>query len=92
MEGLTRAMALELASSGIRVVGIAPGDIVVEKNRRQGEEMVAAGVDRTYSRKTPLARRGLPEEIGEAAVFLASDGASFVHGTTLIVDGGFLSY
>jgi NAD(P)-dependent dehydrogenase (short-subunit alcohol dehydrogenase family) len=39
-----------------------------------------------------LGRRGLPEEIGKAAVFLASDDASFVHGTTFIVDGGFLIY
>ncbi len=92
MEGLTKAMALELAPHGIRVVGIAPGDIVVEKNQQQRQEMVAIGIDRTYARKTPLARRGLPEEIGGAAVFLASDDASFVHGATLIVDGGFLSY
>ena len=92
MEGLTKAMALDLSSHGIRVVGIAPGDIVVEKNKELGQELAALGVDRTYSRKTPLARRGLPEEIGGAAVFLASDDASFVHGTTLIVDGGLLAY
>ena len=92
MEGLTKAMALDLSSHGIRVVGIAPGDIVVEKNPQLGQEMETLGVDRSYVRKTPLARRGLPVEIGGAAAFLASDDASFVHGTTLIVDGGFLSY
>lgn len=92
MEGLTKAMALDLSSQGIRVVGIAPGDIVVEKNQQLGQELEELGVDRTYVRKTPLARRGLPEEIGGAAAFLASDDASFVQGTTLIVDGGFLSY
>jgi glucose 1-dehydrogenase len=92
MEGLTKAMALDLASQGIRVIGIAPGDIVVEKNQAIVQDLVEAGVDSAYVRKTPLGRRGLPEEIGKAAAFLASDDASFVHGTTLIVDGGFLIY
>lgn len=92
MEGLTKAMALDLADAGIRVNCIAPGDIVVEKNRQIAQELAEAGVKRDYVRKTPLARRGLPEEIGNAAAFLASDGASFVHGATLIVDGGFLIY
>lgn len=92
MEGLTKAMALELAPHGIRVNGIAPGDIVVEKNQEVVQDLAKAGVDSAYVRKTPLGRRGLPEEIGHAAAFLASDDASFVHGTTLIVDGGFLIY
>ncbi len=92
MEGLTKAMALELAALGIRVNGIAPGDIVVEKNQEIVKDLAEAEVDSAYVRKTPLGRRGLPEEIGKAAAFLASDDASFVHGTTLIVDGGFLIY
>ena len=92
MEGLTKSMALELAVHGIRVNGIAPGDIVVETNQDVVEDLTGAGVDPAYLRKTPLGRRGLPEEIGAAATFLASDDASFVHGTTLIVDGGFLIY
>ena len=85
-------MALELSPHGVRVVGIAPGDIVVEKNQQQSQEMTAIGIDRTFSRKTPLARRGLPEEIGTVAVFLASQDASFVQGSTWVVDGGFLVY
>ena len=92
IEGLTKSMALELASYGIRVIGIAPGDVVVEKNQGIREEFQQMGVDPAYVRKTPLGRRGLPSEIGKAAVFLASDDASFVHGSTLIVDGGFLIY
>ena len=92
MEGLTKSMALELSPHGVRVVGIAPGDIVVEKNQQQSQEMTAIGIDRTFSRKTPLARRGLPEEIGTVAVFLASQDASFVQGSTWVVDGGFLVY
>ena len=54
--------------------------------------MTTIGIDRTFSRKTPLARRGLPEEIGTVAVFLASQDASFVQGSTWVVDGGFLVY
>jgi 3-oxoacyl-[acyl-carrier protein] reductase len=92
LEGLTKSMALELASHGIRVNGIAPGDVAVEKNLEIHAELQQVGVDPAYLRKTPLGRRGLPEEIGRAAVFLASDDASFVHGATLIVDGGFLIY
>ena len=92
LEGLTKSMALELASHGIRVNGIAPGDVAVEKNQEIHDELQQAGVDPAYLRKTPLGRRGLPEEIGQAAVFLASEDASFVHGATLVVDGGFLTY
>jgi len=92
LEGLTKSMALELASYGIRVNAIAPGDVAVEKNQEIRSELQRAGVDPTYLRKTPLGRRGRPEEIGKAAVFLASDDATFVDGATLIVDGGFLTY
>ncbi len=92
LEGLTKAMALELSGYGIRVNAIAPGDVIVEKNEDIWGELQQAGVEPDYLRKTPLGRRGLPEEIGKAAVFLASDDASFVHGATLIVDGGFLIY
>jgi len=92
IEGLTKAMAIELSSKGIRVAGIAPGDILVEKNHQQTQDMIEAGFDLTFSRKTPLGRRGVPKDIGGAAVFLASDDASFVHGSTLVVDGGYLAY
>jgi len=92
MTGLTKAMALELAPFGIRVNAIAPGDVLVEKNQEIRKQLLDLKVDSAYLRHTPLGRRGQPEEIGAAAAFLASDEASFVHGATLIVDGGFLIY
>ncbi len=92
LEGLTKSMALELASYGIRVNGIAPGDVIVEGDEETVRKLSDLRVDPAYLRKTPLDRRGTPEEIGAAAVFMASDDASFIHGATLCVDGGFLIY
>ncbi len=89
---LTKVMALELARYGIRVNAIAPGDVVVEEGKQVLQRISELRIDPAYIRKTPLDRPGLPEEVGNAAVFLASDDATFVHGTTLIVDGGYLIY
>ena len=89
MTGLTQAMALELVRFGIRVNCIAPGDIDVGKQR---EDFMAREISGDYFRKVPAGRQGLPEEIGKAAVFLASDDSSYVVGETLVVDGGFLAY
>jgi NAD(P)-dependent dehydrogenase (short-subunit alcohol dehydrogenase family) len=81
---LAQGMALELARYGIRVNAIAPGDILTP---------ASAGVTGgKWARRTPLGRRGTPEEIGHAVAFLASDEASFITGETLKVDGGFLAY
>jgi NAD(P)-dependent dehydrogenase (short-subunit alcohol dehydrogenase family) len=86
ISSLAQTMSLELASHGIRVNAIAPGDI-----------LTAASADantgaRRYPRVTPLGRRGSPHDIGSAVVFLASEQASFITGTTLVVDGGLLAY
>ncbi len=85
-------MALELAPYGIRVVGLAPGDVVVEHDEETARAWNDLGVESDFCRKTPLGRRGMPEEIGAVAAFLASDEASFVSGLTVVVDGGFLTY
>lgn len=87
---LTKVMAIEWASQGVRVNAIAPG--YVETEMVKG--LAAKGVlDRErLARRTPMGRLGLPEEVAEAAVFLASDAAAFVTGSVLTVDGGWLAY
>jgi 3alpha(or 20beta)-hydroxysteroid dehydrogenase len=77
---LTEASALALADDRIRVNTVHPGAVATE--------MAIGGPNRVLGR-TPLARAGLPTEIAEAVVFLASDRASFVTGAELVVDGGF---
>jgi 2-deoxy-D-gluconate 3-dehydrogenase len=90
--GLTRTMALELASNNIRVNAIAPGDIQTETSENIVDEMKERGIGGKYFRQIPLNRRGKPAEIGPVAVFLASEDSSYMTGETIIVDGGFLIY
>jgi NAD(P)-dependent dehydrogenase (short-subunit alcohol dehydrogenase family) len=89
---LAQAMALELACHNIRVNCVAPGDINTEASTRITEDKRRIGASDRYVRVTPLGRRGSPSDIGHAVAYLVSDGAAFVTGATLIVDGGFLSY
>jgi len=84
---LTKAAAVALAPFGIRVNAIGPGSIETELLA----DTLTPGLRRTVAARTPLGRLGLPEEIAEAALFLASDAASYVTGQTLYVDGGRLS-
>ena len=89
---LAQAMALELAPHGIRVNGVAPGDIATLASMNIRADLKHLGATGKYLRQTPLGRRGAAEEIGEAVAFLLSDRASFITGETLKVDGGFLTY
>lgn len=86
IEGLTRALAVELSPSGIRVNCIAPGFITTA--------MTTKAFDGDPERKkkvlsrTPMGKMGLPEDIGNAAYFLATGESGFITGTILPVDGG----
>src|SRR2546425_3149958 len=88
VEGLTKSAALEVAESGVRVNVVAPGPIETGMLNRfaRNEDNKAALVSRV-----PLKRVGLPEEIAQAIVFLASDKASFITGASIAVDGGKLA-
>jgi len=83
LDGMTKSFALEFGGNGIRVNTILPGlfhtslaDAFTPEQKRDAEA------------KTPLGRLGYPAEIGNAVLFLASDAASYVMGTSLVVDGG----
>ena len=85
VEGLTKSVALEVAKSGIRVNGVAPGPTDTGMLTRftgttENKAALAAQV--------PLGRLGLPEEVADGIVFIASDEARFITGHILNVDGG----
>jgi NAD(P)-dependent dehydrogenase (short-subunit alcohol dehydrogenase family) len=86
VEGLTKAVALEFATQGIRVNAVAPGTIDTD----MVERMVGkAGEARNWLLSLhPVGRFGASEEIAAAVLYLASDAAKFTTGTTLVVDGG----
>lgn len=86
--GLTKAMACDHLADNIRVNCICPGptDTPLIRHSRTPEALQA------FAEAQPIGRLGLPEEIAAAAVFLASDAASFVTGVALPVDGGQAAY
>jgi NAD(P)-dependent dehydrogenase (short-subunit alcohol dehydrogenase family) len=94
VQALTRSAAAELGEKGIRVNSISPGAIVT------GIFGKAAGLDASradrvpdamkavFATLQPIPRAGVPEDVARAAVYLAGDGASFVNGQDIVVDGG----
>ena len=88
--GLTRGLAFDLAADGIRVVYVAPGDIAIPTDA--GEPADRPGAAGAFSRSTPLNRRGTPGDVGGLVSYLCSPDAAFVTGTSVTVDGGWLSY
>ena len=83
IHSMTGALALEAGPRGIRVNTIAPGYIAVERMTARAdfrEDEVAEGI--------PVRRIGRPEDVGELAVFLASDQSGFISGETIVIDGG----
>ena len=86
LQMFTRALAVEVAPFGIQVNGIAPGFFATAMNAGLTSD---AEFDAWVRRRTPAGRWGDPAEVAGAAVFLASDAASYVTGHVLFVDGGF---
>lgn len=86
IDGMTKAMAVELSPQGIRVNCVAPGFIATD--------MSARALDNDPQRKqkvlsrTPMGKLGLPEDVAEAVYYLASDAAKYLTGVVLAVDGG----
>ena len=89
---LTKAMAVDHGAQNIRVNCICPGDTDTTMLRREAEQLGEAS-DHFLAEAAhrPLGRIGKPEEIAQAALYLASDASSFVTGTALVVDGGGLA-
>ena len=85
---LTRALANEWAGSGINVNAIAPGYMVTDNTAELRKDPARF---RAISERIPAGRWGLPEDLGGAVVFLASEASEYVHGHVLVVDGGWLA-
>lgn len=83
--GMTKALAKEVGPSGITVNAIAPGVIETDMNLSLSEDDLSA-----LCEQTPLGRLGSPSEVAAAALFLASEGASFITGEVINISGGFV--
>jgi 3-oxoacyl-[acyl-carrier protein] reductase len=81
--GMTKALALEIASRGITVNAVAPG--LIDTDMTKG---ISEGAHEEWAAKIPLKRLGTPEDIAAAVAFLASDEASYITGHVLAVNGG----
>jgi NAD(P)-dependent dehydrogenase (short-subunit alcohol dehydrogenase family) len=85
--GLTRALATEWAERGVRVLSVDPAYITTEFVQHT---MATGGFDsEAVERRTPMRRMGEPEEVARVVAFLVSDEASYVTGTSVMVDGGY---
>jgi 3-oxoacyl-[acyl-carrier protein] reductase len=88
--GLTRVLGTEWASRGVRCVAVSPGYVatdLVRENMRRG-----AFDERDIERRTPLGRLATPEEVARVVAFVASDAASYMTGSEVLVDGGWVGY
>jgi NAD(P)-dependent dehydrogenase (short-subunit alcohol dehydrogenase family) len=83
--GLTKALALELATEGVTVNGISPGPFATEMNQVLIQNPEA---NAQFLSSIPVGRWGKVEDIGSLALFLCSDAGSFITGTDILIDGG----
>ena len=89
INGLTKTAALEYAQSGIRVNAVCPGVIrtpMIDRFTGKDKE-----IEKQFESMEPIGRLGNPEEVAEAVCWLSSESASFVTGTILPVDGGWVA-
>jgi glucose 1-dehydrogenase len=85
LTGMIKSLALRYARDGIRVNGVGPGATRTPMNADFARD---PAIERAVTRMIPAGRIAAPEEIAAAIAFLASDDASYIHGQTLLVDGG----
>lgn len=91
VRGMTKQMALELASRGIRVLGVAPTYCVTEGNilaAQQNPNLTSSAEDIPVMLNSKLGRVGVPDDVARAVLFCASDMSLFMTGSTLLVDAG----
>jgi NAD(P)-dependent dehydrogenase (short-subunit alcohol dehydrogenase family) len=90
---LTRNLAVELASRGIRVVGLAPGAVPIPSHFAKGTpEADMEKAIKEFGKGIPCGFAGTPRDVGNIAVFLASDESRYIVGQTLVADGGTTSW
>jgi 3-oxoacyl-[acyl-carrier protein] reductase len=90
LDGLTKVLASEWADRGIRVCSINPGYVatpLVQQTTAASQTSMEA-----LRRRSPSGRLGLEHEVADTVAFLASDGASYITGVSLPIDGGWLAY
>jgi len=90
--GLLKVLAVEWADKGIRVLNVDPGYIDATGQAHLDKNNPAYYTDDQVIRRTPLARFGTAREVAEVVAFLASDKASYMTGSTVTVDGGWIAY
>jgi NAD(P)-dependent dehydrogenase (short-subunit alcohol dehydrogenase family) len=89
---LTRNLAVELAPRGIRVVGLAPGAVPIPSHFKSSPGVDMEKAIKEFGKSIPCGFAGTPRDIGNIAVFLASDESRYIVGQTLVADGGTTSW